>query len=153
MKFMEMCEDLFEGKHKYAVRKSYPTLLTTVRVKIAPDSKEPMLFYYDKEVPQIPFVVTHDTIHSDDWETFDDMASRLNIANYVEMPNAKDFLSDLNDSLSTAYKDGNFSRPFKDGPNYALRFQEAVALGIIVADRKSKAITFTDLGRSLVKTL
>lgn len=153
MRFFEMCEDLFEGRHRYAVRESYPTLLTTVRININPNTKEQMLFYYDKNIPKIPLVVTHDILHSDDWAVYDDIDSHVNIAHFLEMPNAKDFLMDLFDSLSTAYRDGNFSRPFKDGPNYALRFQEALVLGLISADMDNKVLSFTDLGRSLIKTL
>ena len=151
MKFIEMCIDLLNGKHKMAVRQSYPDITTTVRVRT--DAGEPLLTYYSMGTPQIPVVISKEIAESDDWIVFDDFSTRFNITNFIEMPNAKLFIKELWESVSSENYEGNFTKGFTDRPHYAQRFQEARGLNLIIPDPKRKKIEFTDLGRGLAKTL
>ncbi len=151
MKFIEMCIDLLNGKHKMAVRKSYPDITTTVRVRT--DAGEPLLTYYSMGTPQIPVVINKEIAESDDWIVFDEFSTRFNITNFIEMPNAKLFIKELWESVSSENYEGNFTKGFTDRPHYAQRFQEARGLNLIIPDPKRKKIEFTDLGRGLAKTI
>lgn len=152
MKFEEMCRDLLEKKHKMAVRQSYPDLLTTIRLKDSGQAGE-MLTYFALDVPQVPLVITKEIFESDDWIVFDDISTRFNIANFVIMPNAKQFLKELWDTVITENQQGEYAHGFTNRPHYNLRFDEAIRLGLITANKRERKIEFTDLGRMLVKTL
>ena len=152
MKFTEMCEDLLNEKHKMAYRECYTDLLTTVRLKDNGNAGK-IITFFEGALPQIPLVITKEIYASDDWVVIDNLDSRCNIANFIGMLNAKEFLKDLWNSLSTQTKDKQFTRGFTDKPGYSLRFNEALALGLIHADPKQRVLEFTETGRALVKTL
>ena len=152
MEFIEMCRDLLNGNHLMAVRKSYPDITTTVRVR-KDIQGEQLLTYYSWGKPEIPVVISKSIAESDDWIVFDEFSTRFNITNFIEMPNAKQFIKELWESVSSENYEGNFTKGFTDRPYYAQRFDEARSLDLIVADPKKRTIEFTDLGRALAKTL
>lgn len=152
MKFTEMCEELLNGDHKMAVQKSYPILTTTVRVCDYGRSGK-ILTYYDMEDPKTPFVITKELFDANDWHTFDSMDEWMNIPNFMKMPNAKEFITELYDSVNSKDWNGRFTRAFTDKEGYQFRFQEAIELRIILANRKKGTLVFTDIGEDLIKTL
>lgn len=152
MKFTEMCEEILNGNHRMAIRKSYPTLTTTVRVNPNPTAGD-ILYYYEANEPQIPFVLTKELFESDDWEVFDDYTERFNIQEFMRMPHAKEFLRELYDSINSTDWNGRFTKAFTDKEGYANRFQEAVQLNILYPNRKKGTLTFTDIGYDIMKTL
>ena len=151
MDFKEMCSELFEDDSKIAYNDDYPELLTTIRMcDKGPAGR--ILYYYMGDSPNVPVVITKEIFNSDGWETIDDYSERLNIQNFMRMTHAKEFLRELYDTINSEWN-GRFTKGFTEKEGYQERMREAISLNIIVGNKRSGRLYFTDIGEDLMKTL
>lgn len=149
MEFMDMCYELFDNRHAMAYRKSWVDIVTNVRISKDKNGTG-ILTYYNLNKAQIPFVVTKEEIEADDWVCIDDIEDRFCIKNYMQMPMAKEFLSDVDKFM----KDQADGEAFKNMPmTYKLRMEEAIALRLLYPDYQHGRIIITDIGYDLIKQL
>lgn len=151
MKFVEMCGMLLNGEHKIAYNSDYPELFTNIRVCDRADAGR-ILYYYHGDVPNVPVVITKEVFESDGWECLDDYSERLNIQEYMRMPKVKEFLKELYETVNSEWN-GRFTKGFVEKNEYQMRMREAIALGIVIGDRRSNRLYFTDIGEDLMKTI
>ena len=159
MKFSKMVDALFKDNHKIAYNTAYPHLLANVRVRHTEEemsdagNRIEVLFYYSNDTPTQAVSITGDLWRSEGWEVIDDYSERLNIANFINMPNAKSMLKELYALTDKKDWDGKFPEEFVKTDGYMYRFREAMALRIIYGDLKNNRLVFTDIGEDLMKTL
>lgn len=151
MKFVKMCEMLLKGEHKIAYNTEYPDLFTNIRIYDKGNAGR-ILYYFLGDMPNVPVVITQDIFESDGWDWLDDYSERLNIQEFMRMPHAKEFLKELYDTINSEWN-GRFAKSFTEKEGYQMRMREAIALGIIIGDRKKQKLYFTDIGEDLIKTL
>lgn len=151
MKFVKMCEMLLKGEHQIAYNTEYPDLFTNVRICDRADAGR-IMYYYHGDMPNVPVVITKEIFESDGWDWLDDYSERLNIQEFMRMPNAKQFLRELYDTINSEWN-GRFTKEFIEKEGYQMRMREAMALGIITANKRSQRLYFTDIGEDLIKTL
>ena len=152
MKFIDMCEDILNSKHRCAYRKSYPNLTTNVRLGGDFQKNNVFLFYAEVDRPKVPLGIDIETLNSDDWVVTDDIHTRLNIANFMEMPDAKCFLNELADLLLDKDWKKKINNFLSEG-DHAFRMGEAVALDILRYSPDGKDLYFSEIGINLLKTL
>lgn len=156
MKFKEMCDALFKDTSKVAYNDDYPKLTANVRVRCINEemadagNHTDILYYYNRDAPTSPVAIINTIWDSDGWEVVDSLDDRLNIANFMKMPDAKEFLEELYDLVNSNW-DGKFSKEFIT--KYKYRLEEAFALRIIYGDMNINKLVFTDIGYDLMKTL
>lgn len=150
MKFKEMCDTLFANKDKIAYNVDYPLLTANVRLLRDDANDVSVLYYFNRDAHTTPVAIINKTWDSDGWEVIDSLDERLNIANFMKMPNAKEFLEELYDLINSNW-DGKFSKEFIT--KYKHRLEEAFALRIIYGDLNINRLVFTDIGYDLMKTL
>ena len=151
MNFKEMCEELLNGKSKIAYNEDYPELFTNIRVCDRGNAGK-VLYYYQADAPNVPVIITKEIWDSDGWDVLDDYSDRLNFQNYMRMPHVKEFLKELYETINSEWN-GRFSKEFALKDGYQMRMREAIDLGIVIANKRSGRLYFTDLGEDLIKTL
>lgn len=151
MKFVNMCEMLLKGEHKIAYNTDYPDLFINIRIcDKGPAGR--IMYYYLGDMPNVPVVITKEIFESEGWDWLDDYSERLNIQEFMRMPHAKEFLKELYGTVNSEWN-GRFTKSFTEKEGYQMRMREAIALGIIIGDRKNQKLYFTDIGEDIIKTL
>ena len=151
MKFIEMCDELLNGRSKMAYNEDYPELFTNIRVCDRGNAGN-VLYYFQGDAPNVPVIITKEIFESNGWDVLNDYSERLNIQTFMRMPHVKEFLKELYDTINSEWN-GRFTKAFAEKDGYQMRMREAIALKIIIANGRSGRIYFTDIGEDLVKTI